>query len=145
MTPVELKSRREALGLSIKALGEVLDVRTQSITKWEYGENPPRDWNWINDALTGMEEYQDQLTEELIAAAKATYEETAEAALVTYSSRGDYYHWYPEAREKEWPTAGRGIPVELHRAATARAARELRRICGAEAVTITEVPRVDVA
>ena len=143
MTPVELKSRREALGLSIKALSEVLDVRTQSITKWEFGENPPRDWSWINDALTGMEQYQDELTDELIAAADATYAQTSEAALVTYASRGDFYYWYPEAREKEWPSAGLGIPVELHRAATARAARQLRRRYGADAVTIAEVPRVD--
>ncbi|MGP9587221.1 helix-turn-helix domain-containing protein [Micrococcaceae sp. AOP34-BR2-30] len=143
MTPVELKARREALGLSIKALGEVLGVRTQSITKWEFGENPPRDWSWIDDALTGMEQYQDQLTEELVAAAKVTYEQTAEAALVTYGSRGDFYHWYPEAREREWPSAGLGVPVEIHRAATARAARGLRRIYDPKAVTISEVPRVE--
>lgn len=143
MTPVELKSRREALGLSIKALGEVWGVRTQSITRWEFGENPPRDWTWINESLTGMEDHQDQLTDELIATGEKTYDQTGEAALVTYDSRGAFYRWHPEARDKTWPGGGQGIPVELHRAAAARASRHLRRLYGEEVVTLAEVPRID--
>lgn len=142
MDPVALLARREALGLSLKALGEVWGVRTQSIARWEFGQNPPRDWSWIEDSITAMEGYQQELITEMVQAAKETYDDIGEAALVTFDSRGAFYRWHPDAREKEWPGGGYAVPVEVHRSATARAAVELRTQHGIEEVTITAAPKV---
>src|SRR5438067_1968447 len=38
MTPVDLRDRREALGLSQEALAERLDVSRNTIARWERGE-----------------------------------------------------------------------------------------------------------
>ena len=43
MNAIELKCRREALGLSRDALADTLGVAEKSITRWEFGKNPPRD------------------------------------------------------------------------------------------------------
>lgn len=142
MTPVELVARREALGLSLNALGEVWDVRTQSISRWEHGTNPPKDWSWIDASITALEQYQAELVDQMVKTTKEILNDTGEAALVTYKSRGVFYRWHPEARDMEWPGGGQGVPVELHRAATARAAAELRITHGIENVSITEAPDV---
>lgn len=143
MTPIELLSRREALGLSLNALSEVWGVRSQSIARWEFGQNQPKEWDWINATLTAMEDYLSELITKLVQTAQHVYEQTGEAALVTYDSRGAFYRWHPQARDKEWPGAGLGIPVELHRTATARAAVVLRGYYGPAAVTIAAAPKVD--
>lgn len=140
MTPVELLARREALGLSLKALGEVWGVRPDSIARWEFGRNPPRDWTWIAETIASMEEYQDDLVAELVEVARTLHAETGEAALVTFDSRGAFYGWHPEAREKKWRGSGKGVPVELHRTAAARAAYELRTVEGLKQVTISAAP-----
>lgn len=140
MTPVELLARREALGLSLKALGEVWGVRPDSIARWEFGRNPPKDWTWIAETITSMEEYQDDLVAELIEASRRVHADTGEAALVTFHSRGAFYRWHPEARGKQWRGSGQGVPVELHRTATARAAYELRTVHGLEGISISAAP-----
>ena len=61
MNAIEMKCRREALGLSRDALADTLDVREQNITRWEFGKNPPRDWGWIDTALTRLEDYREEL------------------------------------------------------------------------------------
>lgn len=140
MTPVELLARREALGLSLKALGEVLKVRPDSIARWEFGRKPPKDWSWIAEAIASMEEYQDDLVAELVDTSRTLHAETGEAALVTFHSRGAFYHWHPEARSKQWRGSGQSVPVELHRTAVARAAYELRTVHGLGRVTISAAP-----
>lgn len=140
MTPVELTARREALGLSNKALSEAWNIRYQNLARWEYGKNHPRDWDWMAASLTDMENYQIQLVEELVEDALEVYESTGEAALVTYNSRGAFYYWKPEARNKKWVSDGYGVPVELHRAAVARAAIKLRNEHGIENITISPAP-----
>ena len=47
MNAIELKCRREALGLSRDALADTLGVAEKSITRWEFGKNPPRDWSCL--------------------------------------------------------------------------------------------------
>lgn len=127
MTPVEMMARREALGLSRKALAEVLNIRDENVSRWEFGKNPPRDWSWIDKAMSALESHQETLIEEMMASATETWRETGDLVLMTFHSRRDYYQWLPEAREKEWAPGVTGVPVELHRAATARAAAQLRR------------------
>lgn len=142
MTPVELQSRREALGLSINALAEVWGVRPQNISRWEYGKNQPQSWDWMHESLTAMEDYLDDLIEKSVKHAQQVYEDEGEIALVTYNSRGAFYNWHPQAKDHEWPNDGLGVPVELHRVATARAAAHLRRLYGVDAVPIAAVPKV---
>ncbi|MDK6499395.1 helix-turn-helix transcriptional regulator, partial [Escherichia coli] len=67
MNAIEMKCRREALGLSRDALADTLDVREQNITRWEFGKNPPRDWGWIDTALTRLEDYREELVASLVA------------------------------------------------------------------------------
>lgn len=142
MTPVELQSRREALGLSLNALGEVWGVRPQSIGRWEFGQNQPRSWEWMDESLSAMEDYLEELIEETVKTALQSYEETGEVALVTYDSRGAFYHWHPGARDHVWPSDGLGVPVEIHRVATGRAAARLRELCNQDHVPIAAVPKL---
>jgi len=142
MTPVELQARREALGLSLNALGEVWGVRPQSIARWEFGQNQPKNWDWIDESLTAMEDYLTDLIDKTVENAQQAYEDTGEVALVTYDSRGAFYHWHPTARDHEWPSDGLGVPVELHRVATARAATQLRKLCNKDSVPIAAVPKL---
>lgn len=139
MNPIELLSRRRGLGMSVIALAEALNVAEKSINRWEFGKNQPREWVWIDDALTALEDHQASMIEEMVTRALEIHKETGEAALVTYASRGSYYRWHPEARHKEWPVGATGIPVELHNSAAANAAYQLRTKHGLKA-TFTAAP-----
>ena len=75
MNAIELKTRREALGLSKDALAVTLDVRDKSDERWERGKNPPRDWGWIDAALTWLEEYRERLVVGMMADAVELHEE----------------------------------------------------------------------
>jgi len=141
MDPVELTARREALGLSIKAFSEVLDIRERSLTRWEAGVTEPRDWSWLHDALLGMEDYLTDLIDEMVTNADTVYEATGQIGLISYDSRGAFYQWHPDARVQQWPGAGSGVPVEMHRVASARAAVILRQKYGDAPVNIAAVPK----
>src|SRR5699024_11352458 len=104
MTPVELQARREALGLSLNALGEVWGVRTQSIARWEFGQNQPKNWDWIDEALTAMEDYLTDLIDKTVENAPQASEDTGGVALVTKDSRGAHYHCKHTARDSESPS-----------------------------------------
>lgn len=43
MNPMELKTRREALGLTQEALAKRLDANRQAVARWEVGMREPRD------------------------------------------------------------------------------------------------------
>lgn len=139
MNAIELKCRREALGLSRDALADTLGVAEKSITRWEFGKNPPRDWSWIDSAMTRLEDYRERLVEELIAQTLRVHEQAGAALMLTYASRGSFYRWLPEMEEPDMGDGIEVIPVELHRAATAEAARRLRVSHGLQAV-IEAVP-----
>lgn len=108
MNAIELKCRREALGLSRDALADTLGVAEKSITRWEFGKNPPRDWSWIDSAMTRLEDYRERLVEELIAETLRVHEQAGAALMLTYASRGSFYRWLPEMEE---PDMGDGIEV----------------------------------
>ena len=96
MNAIEMKCRREALGLSRDALADTLDVREQNITRWEFGKNPPRDWGWIDTALTRLEDYREELVAGLVAETLQVHGASGAALMLTYSDRGSFYHWLPE-------------------------------------------------
>lgn len=52
MTPAELRSRREALGLSVAALAERLGVTRAAVYNWESGKRPMP--QWLGLALDGI-------------------------------------------------------------------------------------------
>lgn len=96
----------------------------------------------MDESLSAMEDYLANLIEDTVRNAQQAYQETGEVALVTYDSRGAFYHWHPKARDHEWPNDGLGVPVELHRVATARAATQLRKLCDTDNVPIAAVPKL---
>ncbi|MGP5022559.1 hypothetical protein ACTXIU_13320 [Glutamicibacter arilaitensis] len=136
MDSVELTARREALGLGVYALADHLNVRHQNVVRWEAGKNPPRDWSWIDAALTELEGYRDRLIEGMISVANEAYETEGSLDLITYTTDDHYWDWVAEAKDK-------CIPVGLHRAATALAASRLRAE-HQKPVMITRAPRGDI-
>ena len=140
MNAIEMKCRREALGLSRDALADTLDVREQNITRWEFGKNPPRDWGWIDTALTRLEDYREELVAGLVAETQQVHGASGAALMLTYSDRGSFSHWLPEMAEPDLGDGVAQIPVELHRSATAEAARRLRVEHGVQA-RIEAVPK----
>lgn len=135
MEPIELTARREALGLGIYALADYLDVRHQNVGRWELGKNPPRTWDWIDAALTKLENYQEELATSMITTTEENYQEGGELGLVTFTTDDHYWDWMPQAGND-------GIPVGVHRAATARAALLLRTKFD-KPVLISSAPRAD--
>ncbi|MEO4039900.1 hypothetical protein [Micrococcus luteus] len=128
MYGLELLSRREGLGLSKPAMAEALNIREQNLDRWEFGKNPPRSWDWIDQALTAMEDYQDELVDQMVAAVLERHSEAEEDIIMSYSTRRSFEGWNPRSREVTWGEEQlRGVPVEIHRAAAAKAARRLRR------------------
>ncbi|MFI5825185.1 hypothetical protein ACIA8I_39940 [Streptomyces rishiriensis] len=128
MYGLELLARREGLGLSKPAMAEALNIREQNLDRWEFGKNPPRSWDWIDRALTRMEDYQDDLVDQLVAAVLEQHAQDAEPIIMSYSTRRSFRAWNPRAQEITWGEDElRGVPVEMHRAAAAKAARRLRR------------------
>lgn len=130
MRGIELLARREALGLSKPSMAETLNVRPQNLDRWEHGKNPPRSWDWIEEALTSMEDYQDQLIEKMVASVLELVEQGSEPLIMSYATSRSFYSWMPQAEDVslgEGEDALRGIPVDLHRAAAAQAVRRLRR------------------
>ena len=57
MTPVELRERREALGLTQAQLAERLKVRQHHLSRWETGAVPITDLRaaWLDRELTRLE------------------------------------------------------------------------------------------
>lgn len=135
MEPIELTARRESLGLGVYALADHLDVREQNVARWEAGKNPPREWGWIDAALTKLENYQDALVGQMIATAKEAFKSTGELGLITFTTNDHYWDWIPEARQEF-------IPVGLHHVATARAAKLLKNEFN-QSITISRAPRAD--
>ncbi|RKW96699.1 hypothetical protein D9B85_14665, partial [Corynebacterium diphtheriae] len=49
--------------LSRDALADTLGVAEKSITRWEFGKNPPRDWSWMK-AITRLRLEEEALRQE---------------------------------------------------------------------------------
>lgn len=123
ITPLAIRARRGALGLSQAELAALLGMGQPTLAQWETGVRSPRDPEGVARALADLED-----RAEAIAAAAAR---EGAGALTTYARDADWWAADPDA-------AAERIPAAVHRAATARAAARLRR-AGREPV-ITDEP-----
>lgn len=117
MNPIELRARREALGLSQQALGELLDVPQPTLSAWEVGTRSPRDPASVHLLLAELEDTLARLIDEAVEVVehKSGVLDSAEVELVTYAD--DESYWRADAGAR----AGR-VPAVLHRVAAAHAA-----------------------
>lgn len=115
MNPLEMRARREALGLSQQAFGRLLGVEQASISRWEDGTRAPRDWASIDALLIKLEDQCEELTQDLL----DMLDENDAPVVALYARDEDFWAACPERN---------GLPAAVHRVATARA----MAICRAE-------------
>ena len=110
MAPIELKSRREALGLSQSRLADLLDVKQNTVAQWESGvRGIPFGVSQELDAIEDRVEQVIDNAAEVIASAEASG-----IPLVLFAYGDDAALWaaIPELA---------GLPAVCHRIAMARA------------------------
>lgn len=119
ITGVEIRSRREALGLSQAQLAELLDVAQMTISRWERGTREPSEsaaqhastqlgyWSGLADAIEAA-----TLDRLRAAEAKSTGEDVLEVP--TFLDDDTFHAADPTGRQI-------AAPASLHRIATVRA------------------------
>lgn len=135
MEPIELTARREALGFTGAALAKHFQIRENNLARWEGGTYAPRDWGWIDDALTTLEATQQKLKAQMLEQLRAAEEngELEDPTLVTYADEEVLVEvTRPTAEGTE--TIEVTVPGRVHRTAAAAAAVEAREQLG---LTIT--------
>lgn len=120
MQELELRARREALGLSQGDLAAFLGVKQPVISQWETGTRTPRNPIEIEMRLSQIEDLQDELIDELCESVEhsSALHDKPNVAIRIYRNDQDY--WSRDARARE-----RQIPASLHRAAAAWAKRTI--------------------
>lgn len=114
LTPVGLRCRREALGLSRADLADILDVNEGVIRSWEIGKSEPRDPIGVHMALGALEDAALECLDELLAPIEDEDEavRSLPTALIAYSTQADYEqhtHW------------AQRLPIAAYRACVGRA------------------------
>lgn len=114
LTPVGLRCRREALGLTRADLAEIFDVNEGVIRSWEIGKSEPRDPLSIHMALGNLEDAALECLDELLAPIE-DQDETVRSlptALIAYSTQADY------GQQTRW---AHRLPISAYRACVGRA------------------------
>lgn len=112
---IEWRARREALGLPQDVYARLVGVSQDVVSKWEHGRRVPRDPVSVRMRLGELEDILEDLIAELVADVTVGGDPVE---LVTYATDEDWWAASPGARRA-------GLPAQLHRVATARAAVEL--------------------
>ncbi len=112
---VGLRSRREALGLPQAVLARLLGVSQNVVSSWEQATRTPRDPVGVHMRVAEVEEGLEDLVAQIVADVTVGGDPVE---LVTYASDEDWWAVSPGAERA-------GLPAQLHRVATARAAVEL--------------------
>lgn len=114
LTPVGLRCRREALGLSRADLAEILGVNEGTIRSWEIAKSEPRDPLGVHMALGALEDTALECLDELLAPADDEDESVRSlpTVLIAYSSRADYEQYTRWAKR---------LPIAAYRACVGRA------------------------
>lgn len=132
MDPIELKARREALGLNQEDMAGLLGVTQATLSNWESGTRTPRDPLTVAMRVYQIEDVHDKIIDDLceIGEHSSAVRDTPEVTLRTYRTDEAYWANDTHAREMGWPAI-------LHRSACAWAKRILEEESGIQA-TITE-------
>ena len=113
--PVEWRSRREALGLSQDAYAAWIGTSQAAVSNWEHGRRSPRDPVSVRMRVSELEDIMEDLVAQIVADVTVGGDPVE---LVTYATDEDWWAVSPGAERA-------GLPAQLHRVATARAAVEL--------------------
>lgn len=109
MNPIELRARREALGLSQAECARILNVAQNTISQWENGRRMVPDG--VDADLAVLEDTLDRLVDNAVRAVESA---GAESVLFAYDGDADLWAALPELD---------GTPAVVHRVALAHARR----------------------
>lgn len=114
LTPVGLRCRREALGMSRADLAKVLKVNEGVIRSWEIGKSEPRDPLSVHMILGNLEDESLECLDELLAPIEDQNEtvRSLPTALIAYSTQADY------EQHTRW---AQRLPLAAYRACVGRA------------------------
>lgn len=112
---IEWRARREALGLPQDVFAGLVGAKQDVVSKWEHGRRSPRDPVGVHMRMAELEEVLEDLIAQIVADVTVGGDPVE---LVTYASDEDWWAVSPGAERA-------GLPAQLHRVATARAAVEL--------------------
>ena len=118
MTPAELKTIRESLGLPLQWVADQAKVQLRSAQYWESGQRSVPDD--VAKMLLGLDEQFWQLVADYMAQVKEIVEENGalpeEVVLIRYKTDADLWKFHPEFRP---------IPANAHAALISRTRRGL--------------------
>lgn len=108
VNPLEVRARREALGLSQGLLASLLGVAQATVSNWEAGKRA------IPEGLSEDLAVQEEIVEDLVDLATELLDaaEGDPVSLAVYATDGELWESHPEMV---------GVPSVLHRVAMARA------------------------
>ena len=114
LTPVGLRCRREALGMSRADLAKVLKVNEGVIRSWEINKSEPRDPLSVHMILGNLEDEALECLDELLAPIEDQDEavRSLPTALIAYSTQADY------EQHTRW---AQRLPLSAYRACVGRA------------------------
>ena len=114
LTPVGLRCRREALGLSRADLAKILDVNEGVIRSWEIAKSEPRDPLGVHMALVALEDATLECLDELLSPIEDQDEavRSLPIALIAYATQADYEQCTRWAQR---------LPIAAYRACVGRA------------------------
>ena len=114
LTPVGLRCRREALGMSRAGLAKVLRTNEGVIRSWEIGKSEPRDPLSVHMILGHLEDEALECLDDLLSPIE-DQDETVRSlptALIAYSTQADY------EQHTRW---AQRLPLAVYRACVGRA------------------------
>ena len=112
---IEWRARREALGLPQDVFARLIGASQDVVSKWEHGRRSPRDPVGVHMRVSELEDIMEDLIAQIVADVTVGGDPVE---LVTYAADEDWWAVSPGAERA-------GLPAQLHRVATARAAVEL--------------------
>lgn len=123
---IELRARREALGLNQQQLAGLLQVSQSILSQWETGARSPKDPHDVRESLEALEAWVDDIFNclcDLVDAVSETMAdrplEVTEVSIRTYKTDAAYWEADERAREHK-------LPATLHRVAAAQTQKIMR-------------------